>query len=185
LREFLTGRPRPMTAQVSFAGSLRLARTEVRNRWAPLSSGSPLIWVGCWWSRENPGRRTRSQRLPKVTKGSAGYPQAPGPPQPPALASDYRAQGHPMASRPGAQGRPRPEHRKRRGRTPPPDAPGGHIQRRVVRRPGAGLAAKREGLPAYLDFLVAAISWLRRAEDRGPKAARAALREFLTGRPAL
>jgi len=32
-------------------------------------------------------------------------------------ARDYRTQGHPLASRPGAQGRLRPEHRKRRGST--------------------------------------------------------------------
>ena len=49
--------------------------------------------------------------------GSAGNPPAPRLPQPATPARDYRTQGHPLASRPGAQGRLRPEHRKRRGST--------------------------------------------------------------------
>lgn len=35
--------------------------------------------------------------------------------------------------------------------------PGGHVQRRIVRSPGVELAASREDISMYLDFLVAAV----------------------------
>ena len=57
-----------------------------------------------------------------------------------------------MASRPGAQGRSRPEHRKRRGRISPQDRRAVTFSDDLAAGPGIELAADREDMSAYLDF---------------------------------
>ena len=108
------------------------------NRTRPRRRGLPTA-VGPAEAR--PARRCRRSRKSQVSgheardhrsyEGNRQRPQAPGSPQPATQPTPSGTRGHPAASRPGAQGRPRPEHRKRRGSIAPGGQPADHIQRRV------------------------------------------------------
>ena len=91
--------------------------------------------------------------------------------------------GNPRASRPGAQGRAvfaaraRAPEAARQNRSAGQAT--GHIQRRADRKTGPELAANRDGMSAYLDFLAAAFSQPFRSPVSGipgtsPSASRAA-----------